>query len=399
MGKKVSELAPLAVGDVAEAADLLAVFDTGANILKKISVEDFLTLVPGLDINGLPAISFADIDALDELPIYDIAAAANKKVTVQFLFDYVTKNLDDAATIASGDIVQASDFIFIYDTSLGNVVKLSVADFLTLAGGGGLTFFTESTGTNDFGSKKFNALTVTGATASIDAVISPKGAGAFRTGVGGDDRGTYAIDLQTNTSAGAAAVAAAVSSCITHGYGNTVKLGADYGRAGGRYAVVRRFGEDVWAAASSANTSDYGDQMSKMVLFDTITGITAAELSANSNSTKRIEMAGTNSLIRVVIDLVATCTSPGNGTTVLTEVYSTSKAVVIHISAGVSTIIGTTTYGTAISQASMADSDLTFDIDAGTQDLKVLFTPPTTAGTTTAIRVLASAHITELYGH
>jgi len=136
MGKKVSELNAIAAGDIVQADDLVAVFDLGANLLKMISVEDFLTLAGGgFDINALPAISYADLTSGHEIPVYDTAAAVTKKVTVQFLFDYVTKNADTLATIASGDIVQANDFIFVYDASLGNLVKLSVSDFLSLAGG------------------------------------------------------------------------------------------------------------------------------------------------------------------------------------------------------------------------------------------------------------------------
>lgn len=400
MGKKVSALDALAVGSVVEASDLAAIFDASAGKLKKISVEDLLSLAPGLDISALPVLALGDIASADKVPILDVSASVDKVITMQSVFQYIFNNAQSLANINAGGIDGANDYVILYDSSTFACAKISVTDFLSLAGGGGLTNWTEDTGTNGFGVDTYSRFVATGAGTNIDAVISPKGNGSLVAKAGNtSDRGSYSVDLQIDISASSASVAKASYSCITHGYGNEVDAAATYSRAGGRYAVARRYGEDVWTGASSSNSSGTGDQVSKMVLLETITGIAATELSADSTTTKRIEMAGTDSLLRVVVDLIATCTSPGNGTTVLTEVYSTSKAVVIHISAGVSTIIGTTTYGTAISQASMADSDLTFDIDAGTQDLKVLYTPPSTAGTTTIIKVVAGAHITQLYGN
>ncbi|WP_192939408.1 hypothetical protein, partial [Stutzerimonas stutzeri] len=71
-------------------------------------------------------------------------------------------------------------------------------------GGGGLTLFEESRNTaSPNAAVPVHTLTASGAETNIDAVISPKGTGAFSlqvadgTAVGGDKRGVQAIDLQT----------------------------------------------------------------------------------------------------------------------------------------------------------------------------------------------------------
>jgi hypothetical protein len=406
MGKKVSELTALPVGDITEATDLLAVFDTGANKLKKISVEDFLTLAPGLDIVGLTAISFADIGASDVLPIYDIAAAANKKVTVQFLFDYVTKNLDDVSTIASGDIVQASDFVFIYDASLGNVVKLSVTDFLSLAGGGGLTNWTESTagsGTNT--RSKFLA---TGAETNIDAVVAPKGNGAFRTNDDSGSCGIYAVDLQLQR-VSSGQTASGVNAVVCGGYANTAAgsysavtggvnnfATQDYARSGGNGASAARTGEDAWSSGKDGAIT--GVQFSRIVMSKEVVGIAETELLIDgANLATRIGVSA-NQHLHIIVNALAVCTAVGNGTSVYGDTFGRVYTAAVKRLVNTTSTVGTPTpLSAAMADATMTDCAFTITGDDALDAIKITFTPPSTAGTTSVYYAAVDVQITQIW--
>jgi hypothetical protein len=104
-----------------------------------------------------------------------------------------------------------ADRLMFWDDSAGFVAWLTLGTNLSITGttldasggGGGLTYWTEAENTSaPNGTVYANSLTATSGATNADAVISPKGTGAFQlqvadnTTTGGNKRGIRAIDLQ-----------------------------------------------------------------------------------------------------------------------------------------------------------------------------------------------------------
>jgi hypothetical protein len=103
------------------------------------------------------------------------------------------------------------------------------------SGGGGLTKFTEAESTSSpNGTVYVDSLTAAGASTNVDAVIKPKGTGAFltsipdSTSVGGNKRGANAVDLQTSRSQAA---------MVASGTGSS-QLGGIDNKASGNYSAT-----------------------------------------------------------------------------------------------------------------------------------------------------------------
>ena len=127
-------------------------------------------------------------------------------------------------------------------------------------GGGGLTNWTESANTaspNDVIAA--NRLIVTGAGTTIDAVIQPKGSGAFLAqlpdgaAAGGDKRGCYSVDLQLERG-NAACVASGCHGAIGGGYNNKV-TGEKGTVAGGFNNSAAWWGSVTGGCGNSANSN------------------------------------------------------------------------------------------------------------------------------------------------
>lgn len=146
-------------------------------------------------------------------------------------------------------------------------------------------------------------------------------------------------------------------------------------------------------AHSSYGFSQGGSQHSFVQLIRDIVGVSISELFING-STLRATLPVANSIWVAKIYVNAVCNTAG-GTTVLGAVFSGEYFVTVKRIGSTTTIVGTVSANEK-SDASMSTSLVTIDADDTNDALRVQFTPPTTAGATTAIRVMANLHLTEL---
>lgn len=112
---------------------------------------------------------------------------------------------------------------------------------------GGLTNFTESTGT--YSTQTYVRLIATNAATDVNAIFSPKGTGYISaqlpdgTATGGNQRGSRAIDLQLQRGA-ADRVASGTRSCVIGGYGNkasgfdSIAIAGNYNTVTAKQAIV-----------------------------------------------------------------------------------------------------------------------------------------------------------------
>jgi len=240
------------------------------------------------------------------------------------------------------------------------------------------------------------------------------------TATGGNARGTSALDLQMNRAA-AAEVASGTESAIVSGQQNTASgtrataIGAFQSTASGQYSFVQgnantASADYAWAQGNGALAAYYGQyavasgtiaaagdaQTSRMVVRNSITGTGAADLFAN----------GTNQRVRVpsgrafnaTVQLVATCDVVGNGSGIAVgETYIGTYEVGIKNNGGESALVGTVqNLHTAQADTGMSTSAVAITADNTNDALIITFTPPSTAGSTTVINVVATVTWTQV---
>jgi len=163
---------------------------------------------------------------------------------------------------------------------------------------------------------------------------------------------------------------------------------------GGIGGAASLYGQQVHA---SGQFSAQGDaQAHELIWRRAITGITATELFLNGSSLQAI-LPGTNSVWHGIIDAVAICTTTGDGTTTVGEVEATSFKVTIKRIGTATSLVGTVQeIGTTNADATMATASFSIDNDDTKEALRIRFTPPATAGSTTVIRVVATFRGTQI---
>lgn len=184
-------------------------------------------------------------------------------------------------------------------------------------------------------------------------------------------------------------------SVVAGGRENTIANSVDYGTiAGGYQAVVSSYGQ---VAHASGQFSAAGDaQAHELIWRREVTGTTATELFLDGASLRAI-LPGTNAIWIGIIDVVAVCTSAGNGTTVVGHVAATSYKVTIkRIGTTTSLVGGVQEIGTTNADASMATSAFAIDNDDTNEALRIRFGAPSTAGSTSVIRAMATFRGTQI---
>jgi Head domain of trimeric autotransporter adhesin len=191
--------------------------------------------------------SIAAINAQTNLgvgtPTPDASAKLDVSSTTQgMLIPRMTKAQRDVINLVSGVSTPATG-LMIYQTDNTPGFYFYNGTAWAIVGGSSLTNFTESINTTVPNNVKTAArLLATGTATDIDAIVSPKGTGAFQlqtadnTTTGGNKRGTNAVDLQLLRS---------LNNRVASGYASTVLGGSDNVASGG-YAI---------AGGSAANAS------------------------------------------------------------------------------------------------------------------------------------------------
>ena len=164
--------------------------------------------------------------------------------------------------------------------------------------------------------------------------------------------------------------------------------------SGGRQANANLYGMQAY---SSGQFSALGDAQAAMIqMRRAVTGTAIHELFLDNFTTRAI-LPATNTIWMARIQLVALCNSGGNGTTVTGDVYVTERHVGIKRLNTTTSLVGSVqTIGTPQADASMSTSVVTITADNTNEALKVEFTPPSTAGSSTDIRVVATIQLTQV---
>jgi len=279
--------------------------------------------------------------------------------------------------------------------------------------------------------------------ANTNIVITPKGTGAFILGPapngatsGGVGRGAYAVDLQIvrqNSLQVAAGQSSGIlsgeanrnlgtTSVICGGSGNLINnnnsfIGgggfnstsgdncavihgtfcqstAQFSLSGGARAISYLWGGQTFASGRFATDGDAQTMSFRLFRQITGTGIQELTLDGAAPSTQGRAILVANRAWNVRVSLTAICSTAG-GTVSLGDSYIAEYIVGIKRIVNATTLIGTVqSIITAQSDASMSSSIVTITADDTNECLKVEFTPPTTAGAGTVIRVIATATAT-----
>lgn len=166
-----------------------------------------------------------------------------------------------------------ADRIMFWDDSAGAVTWLEVSTGLSISGtqltatGGALTNWTEAVNTSaPNATVPVTSFTATNAAATVDAALIPKAGGAVLAAVptnsyvGGNKRGSYAVDWQTSRS-NAGEVASGTQSTVSGGYRNT---------SSGQYAAVG--GGTINVASGTSATVVGGDSNTASQTRSTVCG-------------------------------------------------------------------------------------------------------------------------------
>ena len=303
------------------------------------------------------------------------------------------------------------------------------------------------------------SLSATSPATNINAAIVPKGTGALILAIpdgsstGGNARGTRAVDLQTERNSasqvasgansgifagrrniasgkyatvlgGNANMASAEGACSVGGQLNTASAlyaanvcgvgntasgtgsatvggsantaSADYSTtAGGVEAVASLYSQRAHASGKFTTSGDA--QRSELVMRRRITGTGQAELFLDGASIQAI-LSATNRVWNFRVDVVGVCDTAGNGVGITAgEVWASWHSGAIKRISTTTSLVGTIqNIATAQADTGMATTVVTIDADDSTEALRVQITPPTTAGTTTVSRWVATIYLTEI---
>jgi len=180
--------------------------------------------------------------------------------------------------------------------------------------------------------------------------------------------------------------------------------GGAYNRVSASYATVpggyrgnaELYGQVAHASGTFGRNGDA--QAHELIWRRDVTGTAQTELFLDGASIASVipwsDQPNPATVWHGTIDVCAMCVSTGNGTTVFGDVEATSYKVTIK-RYGYPTyntvLVGTVQeIGTTNADASMATSVFTIDNNDTNESLRIRFTPPTTAGSTTVIYTMAT---------
>lgn len=208
----------------------------------------------------------------------------------------------------------------------------------------------------------------------------------------GGNRGNTAIG-NNNTAGGDGATALGAFTTASKGalaVGESLTAGAQYSFARGLQSSASLEGQGAFARGRfSANGDAQGHELIWRRL---VTGapVGGTELFLDGASIAAI-LPSTNAIWQGIIDIAAICTATGNGTTVTGDVEATSYKVTIKRIGTATSLVGTVQeIGTTNADTSMASGVFTIDNNDTNESLRIVYTSPVTAGTTTTIRAVAT---------
>lgn len=232
------------------------------------------------------------------------------------------------------------------------------------------------------------AVTIGGASnvASGSGAVVIGGYSGFSGGGGNTASGANATVLNgtNNTASGTNAVTMG-QGCTSESVAGVATGFAGWSYIGGQLAMGNAFSELGDAQASTA------------VVKREITGTSQTEISNDGVSSVLI-LPDTNRLWNFRVDVAGFCTDAGDGVGISTgDAWSSWHVGAIKRLNTSTALVGTIQVpATAQSDASMATTVVTIDADDTNESLRIRITPPTTTGSTTVTRWVATVHLTEI---
>lgn len=165
----------------------------------------------------------------------------------------------------------------------------------------------------------------------------------------------------------------------------------------GQHAVSNLYGAQTYSSARlGSSASGTAQTMTWRYMREiTGTGISELTLDAAAPSTQGRATLTANRLWNVNLQVSAICSTVGNGTLTLGDSFVGVYQVGIKRLVNTTTLVGTVqNVITAQSDANMSSSVVTITADDTNESLKVEFTPPSTAGSTSVFRVVVTATAT-----
>ncbi len=180
---------------------------------------------------------------------------------------------------------------------------------------------------------------------------------------------------------------------LAGGYLN--QINASFGSiGGGRQANAYLYGMQAYSSGQFSALADA--QNAKLQMRIAITGTAISDLWLDGASVRPI-LPATNTLWAVRVQIAAICTAAGNGTVVTGASFAAERQCAIKRLNTTTSLVGTVqTIGANLSDATMSTSVVTITADDTNEALRIQFTPPTTAGTTSTFRVVATIELTQI---
>lgn len=164
--------------------------------------------------------------------------------------------------------------------------------------------------------------------------------------------------------------------------------------SGGRQANAFLYGMQAYSAGQFSALADA--QAATIQMRAAITGTAITDLFLDGSSVRPI-LPATNALWAVRVQLAAICTAAGNGTVVTGASFAAERQCAIKRLSTTTSLVGAVqTIGANLSDTSMSTAAVTITADDTNEALRVQFTPPSTAGTTSTFRVVATIQLTQI---
>jgi hypothetical protein len=195
----------------------------------------------------------------------------------------------------------------------------------------------------------------------------------------------YAMAFNSGTTA---------SGLTSTAFGESTTASGATSTAFGSLSVASLEAQIAYSAGEFATPGDA--QGSILQLRRAITGTTQTELFIDGASVQAI-LPATNRLWNFRVDVVGVGNTVGNGTFTAGDMWSSWHCGAIKRLNTTTSIVGTVqAVATAQSDANFATTVVTIDADDTTEALRIRITPPTTAGSTSVTRWVATVTLTEV---
>lgn len=250
--------------------------------------------------------------------------------------------------------------------------------------------------------------------ADMDLAFKVNGNGAIyaesASGVAGNARGINAVDLQVyrtaatqaasgansfaangkNTASGSYSIAMMADAIASANYsvaiGNTVTASQLYSWASGLYASAYLYGQNAFASGRFSATGDA--QGSRLVMRNTTSGTTPAELYLDGSSARAVLPANTS--WGFTVNVVGRTTDGGSGAE--QSGYYEIKGLIRRDGANNTVLVGYTT------KTTIAEDDATWDVTASADDTNEALNITCTGGSGDTVRWVATINLTEVGG-